>query len=179
MLLSGIMPDSLPVSSSSAIGHHTSNASPPQALQASSTADHNKPFDILQATSSVANSEPKIASCNVPGPYSASSLDIDTQEPTSVGEVGTNYVNSATSSSSFPTFIHHDEAFHTPPPYAAELSKDDGPDVPCIVEGHTIIPVYPPKDGSWAYLKVNGITQGYFEGGEYFEVDEDFEVDKD
>jgi hypothetical protein len=167
------MPDSLPIPGSSAIGPHISNTSPPQASQASSTANHNKPFYILQAMSSMANSEPKNASCDVPGPDSAA---VDTQEHTSVGEAGTNYANSATLSSSS-TFIHHD-AFHSPPPYAAEMSEDDGPDVPCIVEGHTIIPVYPPKDGSRAYLKVNGITQGYFEGGEYFEIDEDFEVDE-
>ena len=172
-LLSGITPDSLPVTDSPAIGPHSNNTSYPQPSQVSSAAVHNEPLDVLQATSSVARLESENPSPDVPGPTDSavSSTDVDTQEHASMGEAGTDHVNSATPSSSSSTFVH--EAFQSPPPYAAELSEDDGPDVPCIIEGLTIIPVYPPEDGSRAYLKVNGTTRGYFEGGEYFEVDED------
>jgi hypothetical protein len=131
-----------------------------------SSADHNELLNVSQATASVANIEPENAGHDVPGPTDSAvtfTNDVDSQEHASMGDA----VNWATPSSSSSSFIY------SPPPYTAQLSEDDGPDVPCVVEGHTIIPVYPPKDGSRAYLKVNGITQGYFEGGEYYEVDED------
>jgi hypothetical protein len=143
MMLGSATPASLPIPSSPSVGLHTHDT---LTSQSSTPAEH-EPCSVLQATSSVANIEPENGGFDAPGPADSavSSVDIVIQEHASVGEAD-----------GISSFVHNVSG--SSPPYAAELSEDDGPDVLCTVRGLTIIPVYPPKDGSHAYLKVNVIT---------------------
>ena len=166
-LLGGVVPGSPPGSSSPGISVTSSPGLNTDMLQSvvpqwSPAERRHKQLEIIEAALAQAgvNSGPENTSC--------------IQEHVSVGVACSNHIVSATKvTGAADEIVRLSPPLENPPPYAAEVGEEDGPDVPCIVEGLTIMPVYAPEDGSCAYLKVNGIIQGYLEGDEYYEVDKD------